>query len=128
MPINKQLIFEALNKRPLCHGQLIKQAGLAIEYCAMGALAKDVGATDEFLENADPSGVTIWEQYGEAIQHKFGIESLTQFQTLMSANDAEPFSTRRNKKVMERVEALSPEEVNEILTSFCTESQVNAQD
>lgn len=129
MPINKQLIYEALNKRPLCHGHLIAQKGLATEYCAMGALAMDVGATDSELKEmqdnyAGASGTLIWERYGNAITNKFGIESFTQFQSLMQANDAEPFATRRNKHVCETVEAMSGSEVNNILNSpsFCTES------
>lgn len=116
MGLNKRAIFEALNKTPLCDGKLIRRAGMAgYEYCAMGALARDVGATNEYLENADGGGHDIWRDFGPAITAKFGIESYEQFRSLMSVNDAERFITRRNKAVMSHVEALSPDEVNEII-------------
>jgi hypothetical protein len=120
MPLNKKAIFEALNRTPLCHGHLIKRAGLAIEYCAMGALARDVGATNEELMQLnifDPDGRELWKKYGSAFQNKFGIESLQQFQSLMSVNDATQFSTRRNEAVMKHVDAPSPDEINEIIQS-----------
>jgi hypothetical protein len=113
--LNKKAIFEVLNAAPLCDGNLIKQRGFNVEYCAMGALAKSVGATDEELYSFDTAGNDIWRYYGNAITAKFGIESLQQFQKLMHANDAERFATRRNKAVASVVEALSPEQINDII-------------
>lgn len=121
--LNKKAIFEALNRRPLCHGALIHQAGMSIEYCAMGAIAADVGATNEYLKNADQGGVDIWRDYGAAITAKFGIETLQQFQSLMKVNDAEQFSTRRNKKVAEHIEAMSPDEVNSLINECVVEEK-----
>lgn len=122
--LNKRAIFEVLSKAPLCHGSLIQQAGFDknhVEYCAMGALAKSVGASDDALRRMDNMGEQIWETFGPKLQEKFGIKSLTQFQSLMRANDAEQFATRRNKAVMSRVEAMSPEQVNEIINESISE-------
>lgn len=124
--LNKRAIFEALNKRPLCAGKLIKQAGMATEYCAMGALAADVGATNEYLRNADGDGRDIWKDFGPKITAKFGIETFAQFQTLMSANDAEKFSTRRNKKVAEKIEAMSPSEVDSMINDVIVEEAIES--
>lgn len=115
MALNKKEIFKALSKRPLCHGTLIADRGLAREYCAMGALAADVGATDEYLKQSDGNGCGIWRDFGDKLQQKFGIESLEQFQSLMHTNDAEVSAARRNQAVYDKVEALSPDEVNEIM-------------
>ena len=119
--LNKKAIFDVLNSAPLCDGNLIKQRGFNVEYCAMGALAKSVGATDEQLYSFDVGGVDIWRVYGNNITAKFGIESLQQFQSLMHANDAETFVTRRNNAVSAAVEALSPEQINDIIRDEAAE-------
>lgn len=44
----------------------------------------------------------------------------------MAANDAEAFSTRRNKKVAEVVEALSPQQIDEIIADTPVEVETLA--
>lgn len=126
--LNKRAIFEALNATPLCNGQIIRpRAGMVdkAEYCAMGALAKAVGASDEYLKKTLATGSEIWNDFGHIITAKFGIESLQQFQGLMHVNDAQSFELR-NKRVMKHVDALTPEEVDEIIQDVPQEQSIEA--
>lgn len=74
--LNKRAILIALNRRPLCHGMLIQHPEFSFdknqrEYCAMGALASDVGASDSYLEDLQRrgkiDGVEIWSDFGQKI-------------------------------------------------------------
>ncbi len=108
--LNFKAINEVFKKYPLCNGQIIQQRGMATEYCAMGALAKAVGATDAELRNDSGSGVHLFNNFHAELKERFGIESLEQYQTLMRANDGSRNSATRNKEVLNKVAEMSAEE------------------
>lgn len=91
------------------------------EYCAMGALAKSVGATDEFLRKSSATGIGIWKEFGVQLKDKYGIESLEQFQELMHSNDGSSVIERRDK-VTERALIMSVEEINSMISESQTVS------
>lgn len=124
--LNKQAIHKALTKGPLCKGTLTKTVGLAREYCAMAALCKGIGVTDKELMMSDGDGSGLWHDYGDKLQATYGITSLDQFRSFMMVNDATEFSTRRNKAVLNHVEALTAAEVDNILAApVSAETKVN---
>lgn len=118
--INRKKIQEVFDKTALCPGVLIKDRGLAQEYCAVGALARHVGMSDERLRdlNTSPNQIEIvFKEVGDKLREVFGIESHGQLMKFMGANDGSEKYTVRKQDVMKAVEAMSPEEVNSLLDS-----------
>ncbi len=113
--LNVKEINKVLLAAPLCRRYIIHQRGMANEYCAMGALAKAVGASDKYLKETPGDGVGIWRDFGDKLNERFGIESLEQFQTFMDVNDKIDSPIERNKTVAKHTEALSAEQVNKLL-------------
>lgn len=111
MALNIKAINEVLQKTPLCGHALIAQKGMAMEYCAMGALAKACGATDKDLMNYSPSGGELYKDYQIPLLEKFGIENLNQFQTLMTFNDGAKNSATRNDEVRGASNMMAVEEI-----------------
>lgn len=120
--LNVKAINEALMKRPLCSGHIIAQRGLAIEYCAMGALGKECGATDEYLKTTEVDGSGIFAEFKLQLREKFGIETLDQFQNLMKTNDSIDSPLQRGKAVCNTVIAMSPDAINKIMAENTPEA------
>lgn len=111
--LNKQAIYQALVKQPLCHGALIRQVGMTHEVCAVGALILDVGGSVEDLRENTENG--LFKKFRIQLLNKFGIESYDQLSKFVQVNDSEEYATRRTKKVLEIVVGLTDEDINTIL-------------
>ncbi len=113
--LNKIEINKVLTTTPLCDGHLVQQRGMVTEFCAMGALARAVGATVEYLKQENAGGSGIWADFGPAIKERFGIESLAQFQTFMHVNDAAENPIVRTERMKQHIQQLSPGDIDRIL-------------
>ena len=108
--LNYKEINRALNKYPLCYGKLIGHVGMIQGYCAMGALAKDCGVTDQQLQAFPADGADLFNHIRLQLNEKFGIETLDQFQNLMCTNDGSK-NHERNRKVDSTAKLMAVDEI-----------------
>lgn len=113
--LNYKKINEVLNRFPLCSSALIAQKGMAVEYCAMGAIAKSLGVSDEELKHHDPMGVSLFNELQPRLLANYGIETLNQFQNLMRTNDSARNSATRNDEVRQTAALMSIDEIERMV-------------
>lgn len=117
--LNVKAIEKVLMSTPLCYAALVQDKGMAKEYCAVGALARNLGASDEWLHNISQGNVSlVFNTYKTGFIKKFGIESADVLAEFMCVNDTEPDILRRNKQVVTRVLDKKVAEVSAVLTEF----------
>lgn len=122
--LNVKAINAVLARFPLCDNQLIAQRGMAIEYCAMGAIAKSLGVSDEELRTKhDQAGVSLFNELRPRLFSNYGIETLSQFQNLMHTNDRAANSATRNREVANTSTMMGLDEIDRMIR----ESQANIE-
>ena len=109
--LNQKKINATLNRFPLCGHALIAQRGMAMEYCAMGAIAKSLGVSDEQLNMFPSDGRSLFTMLAPRLNSEYGIETYEQFSNLMRTNDSAKNSATRNNEVKNTVTMMAVDEI-----------------